>query len=242
MFRPFNTLFRCWVLVTFYTCLLLSLFLWNSLSAPLHSHTGVTLPKHRQGCLTPSHPPAPSPLFPLKITMTPLLAQFTHHKTAFQPHFLFCHHIKYRFVQHGGSYLCRCIPQTGSSWPLSFHVNNVCSNGSQARAIWESQTPLRGCCTNTSIVLQLKSLLLVVTPCLTQPRQHRSALTQLDINSRLQSSTPKDGRNSLNRCTFKEYRLSAEKDHLSWALYSAVWLLHNTAEHNGFHICTQTDN
>lgn len=121
-------------------------------------------------------------------------------------------------MQHGGSYLCRCIPQTGSSCPLSFHVNNVCSNGSQARAIWESQTPLRGRCTNTSIVLQLKSLPLVVIPCLTQPRQHRSALTQLDINSCLQSCTPKDGLNSLNSCTFKEYTLnkaSVEKDHLS---------------------------
>lgn len=63
----------------------------------------------------------------------------------------------------------------------------MCSNGSQARAIWESQPPLRGRCTNTSIVLLHKSLPLVVTPCVTQPQQHSSALTQLDINSRLWS-------------------------------------------------------
>lgn len=38
---------------------------------------------------------------------------------------------------------------------------------SEAKAIWESQPPLRGRCTNTSIVLQQKSLPLVVTPCVT---------------------------------------------------------------------------
>lgn len=38
---------------------------------------------------------------------------------------------------------------------------------SEAKAIWESQPTLRGRCTNTSIVLQQKSLPLVVTPCVT---------------------------------------------------------------------------
>lgn len=145
----------------------------------------VTLPKHRQGCLTPSKPPAPRPLFPQNCTRTPLLTQFTPHKpheTSFKKTQFSPHDVRYSSGVRG-SYLCRRIPQTGSSCPLSFHLNNACSSGSQARAIWESQPPLRGRCTNTSIVLLPKSLPLVVTPCVRQPRQHSSALTQLDINS-----------------------------------------------------------
>lgn len=37
------------------------------------------------------------------------------------------HHARYESGQQG-SYLSRCIPQTGSSRPLSFHLNNACSN------------------------------------------------------------------------------------------------------------------
>lgn len=67
--------------------------------------------------------------------------------------------------QQWGTYPCQCIPQAGSSCPLSFHFNNVCSNGSQARAICESK-PWHWCrCTYTSIVLLPKSLPLVVTLC-----------------------------------------------------------------------------
>ena len=158
--------FRCSSPVTFYACLSLSLFLWNFLSARLHSRTVVTLPKHRQGCLGPSQPPAPRPLIPLKLHWDARLTQFTQHSPnegqLSKPLVLF-HHTDIA-VGSGGSYLCRCIPQAGSSCPLSFHFNNACSSGSQARAIWESQPPLRGRCTNTSIVPPAKSLPLVVTP------------------------------------------------------------------------------
>lgn len=87
---PLHTprLFHCWILVTFYTCLSLSLFLWNFLSAQLHSHTVVTLPKTQTRV---PHPQAnlqlPDLSFLEKLHWNTLLTQFTQHKpheTAFK--------------------------------------------------------------------------------------------------------------------------------------------------------------
>lgn len=220
-------------------------------SDPAKTQTWVPLPKPTSSSQTS--------VSPKKLHWNTLLTQFTQHKpqeTAFclkkQLNFLPSHRYSSR---EWGSYLCRCIPQTGSSCPLSFHFNNACSNGSQARAIWESQPPLRGRCTNTSIVPLPKSLPLMVTPCVTQPQQHSSALTQLDINSCLWScwhnthATDTTGTNTHNYNSVcivsKNIYVQHEQQQKRLPVGTELSIqraLHNTSRHIEFHKCSQICN
>lgn len=147
----------------------LSLFLWNFLSAPF-THIGD--PAKTQTRVP--HPKQTSS-FPLKLHHSSLFTQHKHYETSFKKlHFPPSQRHSSRECE---SYLCCCIPHAGSNCPLSFHFNNACSNGSQAKTIWESQRPLRDRYTNTSIVLLPKSLPLVVTLC------DRAPATQLCTNT-----------------------------------------------------------
>lgn len=109
---------------------------------------------------------------------------------------------------------------------------------SEAKAIWESQPPLRGRCTNTSIVLQQKSLPLVVTPCVTV------LATQLCTNTTRHEFRPvvlltqrqQMGQSQIlsimSMCASLPYTTwTATKNkaaHHQWALSSTTPPLHNT--------------
>lgn len=215
----------------------------------------MTLPKHRQGCLTPSQPLVPRTGSPKNQTRTLQLTVHTAHPQWFSQKQTFFSSIMWDKAvgkRVGGSYLCRCIPQTGSSCAFSFHFNNACGNGSQARAFWESQRPLRVWCTNPSIVPLLKSLPRVVTPCVTQLQQHSSALTQLDINSwpvHLLIQHMKHARPGTNTHNYNLVYLvpknvkpppPSHKKRLSISNELSLLRLHNTTRLIQFHICLQT--
>lgn len=108
-----------------------------SFSSASFTHSSDPAKNTDKGASPPSQPPAPRPLFPRKTALkhpahtvhTAQAPRDSFQKTSFSSI------TEIYSSREWGSYLCRCIPQTGSSCPLSFHFNNACSNGSQARAI-----------------------------------------------------------------------------------------------------------